>query len=208
MCGLHDGLPLSCIRALLRAGKLRSVQDKHRLRRHDTQLLARHPDVPCGVHEQPTMRPRRQRADLQHEHRGLRGLQLDGGLPHVAEHLRPHDTAMRAVLEQRGLRRHIYTGVPAHPLRRVCDQRRLPERHALLRNGGSPAVRPMPSECSVSAERAKLQRWHLRQVGRVSDRTGATNPEEARRDHSKSPRTADAKLEPMPAYGTAARENV
>src|ERR1700682_3260103 len=98
MRGVHHGLAMPCVGAPLCSWELRSVQDEHRLQWHDAQLLARRPDVPPGLHEQSTVPTRQQRADLQHEHGGLRRLQLDSRLSYIAEHLRSNDAAMRAVL--------------------------------------------------------------------------------------------------------------
>jgi hypothetical protein len=155
---LHDGLALPRVRAVLCVGKLRSVQDEHRLRRYDRQLLAGKPNVPRGVHEQPAVRPRRQRADLQCPHRSLRGLQCVRRLPHVGERLRPDDAAMRAMQQSRRLRRNLDAGLPAESLRSMCDQCRLSGGHAVLRFGRrlSGAVRSMPAERPLLARCPEL----------------------------------------------------
>jgi hypothetical protein len=98
MCRLRDGWRLPGGSPLLRSWELCSMQNKQRLRRHDPELLARQPDVPPCVHEQRTVRPRWPRANLQHEHGGLRRLQRVCRLPDLGERLRRDDASMCAVL--------------------------------------------------------------------------------------------------------------
>ena len=163
---LYGGFALPGVRAFLRARKLRSVQDKLRLRRHDPELLARQPDVPPRLHEQPAVRSRRQCANLQCEHRGLRRLQRIRRLPDRGKRLRGDDAAVCPVLERCGLRRNIDAGMPSESLCSMRDEWRLSKRDAVLRPGRglSRTLCPMPSERPMPTERANVQQWHVWQI--------------------------------------------